>query len=150
MTATSGGYAAIADELRRQIEQGALPGGVLPSEADLMVAHGVARTTVRRVLKLLEAEGLVLFRQVRGWHVSRDGDRPGSASEVVAARIRANLGAGLQAENGQLPAEVKLAERYGCSRGPVRQALAQLETEGVVETRPGIGRFVTAPRTSAR
>jgi DNA-binding GntR family transcriptional regulator len=41
--------------------------------------------------------------------------------------------------------EIALAEAFGVSRTPVREALKQLQTEGLVEIRPRVGTFVTAP-----
>jgi DNA-binding GntR family transcriptional regulator len=35
--------------------------------------------------------------------------------------------------------ETELAERFGVSRGPVRQALAQLANEGIIESKPNVG-----------
>lgn len=47
-----------------------------------------------------------------------------------------------------LPGEHRLCERYSISRTVVRQALAQLEHEGMVERVKGKGTFVSRPRTS--
>jgi DNA-binding GntR family transcriptional regulator len=41
-----------------------------------------------------------------------------------------------------LPSESALAERYGVARGTARQALAELEGSGLVESVQGKGRFV--------
>src|SRR5690625_1347262 len=41
--------------------------------------------------------------------------------------------------------EQALAEAYGVSRTPVREALKQLENEGLVEIRPRVGTFVRYP-----
>src|SRR3954467_8928108 len=41
--------------------------------------------------------------------------------------------------------ELALAEEFGVSRTPVREALKQLQTEGLVEIRPRVGTFVSTP-----
>ena len=43
-----------------------------------------------------------------------------------------------------LPSEIALAEQLGVSRSTVREAMKLLEQEGLVETRRGMGRFVSA------
>lgn len=47
-----------------------------------------------------------------------------------------------------LPGEHRLCEQYGISRTVVRQALAQLEHEGIVERVKGKGTFIAHPKTS--
>ncbi len=46
--------------------------------------------------------------------------------------------------SGQRLVETELAEKFGTSRGPVRDALAELERSGLVELRPRKGSFVRA------
>lgn len=65
-------YQQIAAWLRSRIESGELaPGQVLPSEKDLMDTFGVARTTVRRTIAMLRAEGRVETIAQRGSYVTR-------------------------------------------------------------------------------
>lgn len=46
---------------------------------------------------------------------------------------------------GDLLAETALAEEFEVSRTPIREALKQLEREGLVEIRPRVGTFVRKP-----
>lgn len=62
----------------------------------------------------------------------------------VAARLRDRITAG-DLTSGASLSEVTLATEYGVSRTPVREALKQLQAEGLVEIRPRVGTFVTAP-----
>ncbi len=60
-------FKQIADGLRQQIQAGELgEGQQLPSESELMAAHGAARGTVRQAIMLLKGEGLVLTEHGRG------------------------------------------------------------------------------------
>ena len=57
----------IADELREQIETGALPpGALMPSEPEVARSYGGSRQTARSALQLLEQQGLVIVRPPRG------------------------------------------------------------------------------------
>ena len=62
------------------------------------------------------------------------------ASELRRAIIERQIGV------GEHLAEPDLAERMGVSRGPIREALRQLELEGLVESRPS-GRMVVVGLT---
>ena len=63
-----------------------------------------------------------------------------TASEIVD-RIRADLDAGVWAPGEPLRQE-ELAERYGASRMPVREALQQLHAEGLISMQPNRGAVV--------
>lgn len=57
------GYHQLAAILREEITSGRrLPGSRMPSEADLVQAHGCAYLTARRAVNLLREEGLVVVR----------------------------------------------------------------------------------------
>jgi DNA-binding GntR family transcriptional regulator len=61
----------IAAHIRGAIEAGELqPGRKIPSETDIVQAIGVARTTARRAVALLRAEGTVVTVAGRGSYVA--------------------------------------------------------------------------------
>ncbi|MXG92017.1 GntR family transcriptional regulator [Nocardioides flavescens] len=68
----------------------------------------------------------------------------GSRQSRVISEMRQRIITGAAA-SGALLSEVALAEEFGVSRTPVREALKQLQTEGLVEIRPRVGTFVAAP-----
>lgn len=63
-------YRQLADLLREQIKAGhPQPGGLLPSEGQLQQTYGVGRETVRRALRVLREEGLVVTEAGYGTRV---------------------------------------------------------------------------------
>jgi GntR family transcriptional repressor for pyruvate dehydrogenase complex len=62
-------------------------------------------------------------------------------AEEVADRIRTLMLDGTFPPGEPLPSERHLAERFGVSRGSIRDALRTLETIGLLETRHGQGTF---------
>ncbi len=44
---------------------------------------------------------------------------------------------------GRIPGEKHLMQHYGLAQGTVRHALAQLRSEGLITTTPGLGSYVT-------
>jgi DNA-binding GntR family transcriptional regulator len=62
--------------------------------------------------------------------------------EQITDRLRDDILTGRLAEGERLQ-EAKLAERFGVSRGPIREVLAQLSHEGLVEAKPNCGVKVT-------
>jgi GntR family transcriptional regulator, transcriptional repressor for pyruvate dehydrogenase complex len=68
-------------------------------------------------------------------------------AETVARRLSDAIGLGLIADGEQLPAESELATQLGVSTVTLREALAKLRHEGLVQTRRGRsgGTFVHGP-----
>jgi len=75
-----------------------------------------------------------------GDRLSRVGGLP--LHRQLADRLRGQILDGALPPGAQLPTEAELGERYGVTRPTIRQAVAQLRTEGWVETRHGAGSFV--------
>lgn len=71
-----------------------------------------------------------------------DPGRPGTLYRKVAADLGREITEGAYGSGGRLPAEGELAERYGVSRGTVRQALSVLRADGLVTSRRGTRRVV--------
>jgi DNA-binding FadR family transcriptional regulator len=67
--------------------------------------------------------------------------RPKLAQHVVAA-LRAQVLAGDIPPGGKLPTESRLTETFGVSRTVIREAIATLAADGLVEVRQGAGIFV--------
>ena len=68
-------------------------------------------------------------------------DSPRSLTEAAAARLREQIIAG-RFRPGQRLVEAEIARQLQISRGPVREALAQLRTEGLAYEEPRRGSFV--------
>src|ERR1700759_5112700 len=60
----------------------------------------------------------------------------------IAGQLRQQIEAGGFGSGAQLPTEQDLQAEYSASRNTVREAIKQLTTLGLVETRPGQGTFV--------
>lgn len=60
-------HEVVAERLRREIVTGRLPiGERLPPEEELTATFGIARTTLREALRVLESQGLIEIRRGRG------------------------------------------------------------------------------------
>jgi GntR family transcriptional regulator len=64
---------------------------------------------------------------------------------VIAEQLRQQIEDREFEAGKQLPTEQELQERYGASRNTIRDAIKQLISLGLVETRPGQGTFVVPP-----
>lgn len=78
-------------------------------------------------------------------------DTPGSRSgvprlfEQVRDALRREILRGIWPAESRLPSESELIERFGVSRITVRQAIAELQAHGLVQTVNGKGSFVARP-----
>lgn len=65
-----------------------------------------------------------------------------AVKDRLAAVLREQITSGDLAPGAKLPSEKALQQTYGLARGTVRQAVAILRAEGLVETRHPVGTFV--------
>lgn len=87
----------------------------------------------------MQEEGFTGFERVR---------EARSLSHAVAARIRQEIFNGTLAPGERLPTEQALVRAFGVSRTVVREAVAALRAEGWVQTRQGVGAFVSTQTAS--
>lgn len=66
-------------------------------------------------------------------------------SALVVSGIRRRLAEGALRPGGKLPSEQQLTTEFGVSRTVIREALAVLAADGLVEARQGAGVFATRP-----
>ncbi len=83
------------------------------------------------------------FERLRGARVGANGEGRALLPQQTRAAIIEALHAEGLTVGARLPNEFVLAERLGVSRSTVREAMKLLEQEGIVEVRPGKGRFVS-------
>jgi len=77
----------IYDDLVRRIEAGELPDGArVPSETELMAAHGVARGTARRAVEMLQERGYVRKMHGKGVFVLHPAHIEFRAGGIVSFR----------------------------------------------------------------
>lgn len=70
-------------------------------------------------------------------------DRPRRLPDEVAASITAAIENGQLRPGDRLPTEHALSERFGVARTVVREAISLLKYDGVVDSRRGVGAFIT-------
>ena len=81
-------------------------------------------------------------------NISSPGRKPKLAEMVVDA-LRKRIGAGEFGPGEKLPTESQLTRHFGVSRTVVREAIAALAADGMVQPRQGAGVFVMAQASSA-
>jgi GntR family transcriptional repressor for pyruvate dehydrogenase complex len=65
-----------------------------------------------------------------------------SLVDTVVEQLTRRIESGEAASDARLPAEAELCRQFAVSRTVVREAVARLKAEQLVETRPGLGLFV--------
>jgi DNA-binding GntR family transcriptional regulator len=71
--------------------------------------------------------------------------RPKSSDAVylkIAAVLRDRIRTGELAPGGKFPSEADVSKEFGVARGTAREALKQLEADGLVDALPGLGRVL--------
>ncbi|MDR1965075.1 MAG: FadR family transcriptional regulator [Synergistaceae bacterium] len=71
--------------------------------------------------------------------------RPIRKYEKVVNAIRNAISRGELSYGDALPPEREMIEQFGVSRGSLREAFSVLELLGLIESKPGSGRFVRSP-----
>lgn len=67
---------------------------------------------------------------------------PRNRTTEVVERLAAEIASGRLSSGARLPTEQALTEAFGVSRTVIREAVAALRAEGLIETRQGVGAFV--------
>ena len=70
-------------------------------------------------------------------------DRPRRLPDEVAVSIIGAIEGGQLAPGDRLPTEADLSKRFGVARTVVREAISLLRYDGIVDSRRGVGAFVT-------
>ncbi|KEO58061.1 GntR family transcriptional repressor for pyruvate dehydrogenase complex [Thalassospira sp. MBR-102] len=76
---------------------------------------------------------------------AQNAPRKVSLTEKVIASLRHEIESGMRTPGSKLPTEPVLTEQFGVSRTVVREAIAALKADGLLEPRQGAGVFVLAP-----
>ncbi|MBC7705112.1 MAG: FadR family transcriptional regulator, partial [Rhodoferax sp.] len=71
--------------------------------------------------------------------------RPRGLVTEIVDNLTDTIRTGAMQPGDKLPTEAAIMERFDVSRTVVREALSKLQAAGLVQTRHGIGTFVTAP-----
>ncbi|MBN9474852.1 MAG: GntR family transcriptional regulator [Bordetella sp. SCN 67-23] len=69
-------------------------------------------------------------------------ERPDNLPDAIARQLRQKILSGDFKEGERLPTEHELAGQFGVSRNVVRESIARLKLDGLIETRRGVGTFV--------
>lgn len=70
--------------------------------------------------------------------------KPNKLTEIITDKIREMIEEGVLKPGDKLLTEKELCEGFGVGRSSVREALQGLEYMGLIESRPGVGRFLSS------
>lgn len=79
----------------------------------------------------------------------RPVERRPHLAEHIARSLSEEIASGRLRPGDRLPTEHFLSQNFGVSRNVVREAIASLRAQGLIESRQGIGAFVAAARQHA-
>lgn len=74
--------------------------------------------------------------------------KPSKLTQTIADKLRSMIADGVLKPGDKLPTEKELCDGFGVGRSSVREALGSLEHMGLIESRPGVGRFLSADAMS--
>lgn len=135
-------HVALAQQVVSHVlERGLRPGDHLP-EQSIAAACGVSRTPIRSAFKILEQQGILIWREEEGYHLALGAEDglAGALTQVAGHeqdlfdRILADRAARRIPDVQSVSA---LARRYAVSRVSVLNALKILSRDGVVTQLPG-------------
>ncbi|MFD6149458.1 GntR family transcriptional regulator [Streptomyces sp. NPDC060243] len=128
------GYVEIAEQIRRQIQDGTLrPGDEVPSYKNIEQQYGVAHTTANRAYRVLKREGLILARPGAKMVVAS----PASTGIGARVALHATTGSALEAgessqilEVGTVGADALVAPRLDVPPGTPVQVRRRVVSRG--------------------
>ncbi|WP_158632496.1 GntR family transcriptional regulator [Verrucosispora sp. FIM060022] len=117
-------YRVIADDLRRRIENGAIPpGALLPTESVLTAEFRASRGTIRQAIAALREAGLVVTEHGRGTYAR---PRPPGSRETTAPLLTTG--------QREVAADPELAALFAVEVGTALVELQSIEqSRGAVE-----------------
>ncbi|GGA86041.1 GntR family transcriptional regulator [Brucella endophytica] len=80
-------------------------------------------------------------------------NRPAGVRQTLSSRVadalRSRIEAGEYAPGDKMPTELVLVEKFSVSRTVIREAIAELRADGLLQSRQGAGVFVLGPKQHA-
>ncbi len=109
----------VAERIRRQIASGKLPiGHQLPQEEELTAMFGIARTTLREALRVLESQGLIGIKRGRGGGAIVTEPKLDSLSEMIGVVMQLRQTTLGDLDDARMMIEPPLAGRLARSHTP--------------------------------